>query len=107
MFVFRHYVAPLRLTDPRDAIRQWIASPACTELEQVVMDWGAKLFGLGGLKLVGAVLMAVPCLSPLLRPASAASLSCCSTVTRDGPAIGWAGGGLVRARDSCAVNNGS
>ena len=26
---------------------QWLASPACTELEQVVMDWGAKLFGLG------------------------------------------------------------
>ncbi|KAI0753292.1 pyridoxal phosphate-dependent transferase [Daedaleopsis nitida] len=25
----------------------WIASPACTELEQVVMDWSAKLFGLG------------------------------------------------------------
>lgn len=25
----------------------WLASPACTELEQVVMDWGAKLFGLG------------------------------------------------------------
>ncbi|RPD53751.1 hypothetical protein L226DRAFT_492786 [Lentinus tigrinus ALCF2SS1-7] len=25
----------------------WLASPACTELEQVVMDWSAKLFGLG------------------------------------------------------------
>ncbi|TBU63376.1 pyridoxal phosphate-dependent transferase [Dichomitus squalens] len=25
----------------------WLASPACTELEQVVMDWAAKLFGLG------------------------------------------------------------
>ena len=25
---------------------QWICSPACTELEQVVLDWCAKLFGL-------------------------------------------------------------
>jgi glutamate/tyrosine decarboxylase-like PLP-dependent enzyme len=25
---------------------QWICSPACTELEAVVMDWAAKLFGL-------------------------------------------------------------
>ena len=25
---------------------QWFASPACTELEAVVMDWAAKMFGL-------------------------------------------------------------
>lgn len=25
---------------------QWDCSPACTELEAVVMDWSAKLFGL-------------------------------------------------------------
>ncbi|KAH9848662.1 aromatic-L-amino-acid decarboxylase [Lenzites betulinus] len=25
----------------------WLSSPACTELEQVVMDWSAKLLGLG------------------------------------------------------------
>lgn len=25
---------------------QWICSPACTELEAVVMDWAAKLLGL-------------------------------------------------------------
>jgi len=25
---------------------QWAASPACTELEVVVMDWAAKMFGL-------------------------------------------------------------
>jgi len=25
----------------------WICSPACTELEQVVLDWCAKMFGLG------------------------------------------------------------
>jgi hypothetical protein len=25
---------------------QWAASPACTELEAVVMDWAAKMFGL-------------------------------------------------------------
>lgn len=25
---------------------QWICSPACTELEAVVMDWAARLFGL-------------------------------------------------------------
>jgi glutamate/tyrosine decarboxylase-like PLP-dependent enzyme len=25
---------------------QWFASPACTELESVVMDWSAKMFGL-------------------------------------------------------------
>jgi len=25
---------------------QWSASPACTELEAVVMDWAAKMFGL-------------------------------------------------------------
>ena len=24
----------------------WICSPACTELEQVVLDWCAKMFGL-------------------------------------------------------------
>jgi glutamate/tyrosine decarboxylase-like PLP-dependent enzyme len=27
---------------------QWFASPACTELEAVVMDWAAKMFGLDG-----------------------------------------------------------
>jgi aromatic-L-amino-acid decarboxylase len=26
----------------------WICSPACTELEQVVLDWCAKMFGLSG-----------------------------------------------------------
>ena len=25
---------------------QWSCSPACTELEQVMLDWGAKLLGL-------------------------------------------------------------
>jgi aromatic-L-amino-acid decarboxylase len=25
----------------------WICSPACTELEQVVLDWCAKMLGLG------------------------------------------------------------
>ncbi|KAI0822430.1 aromatic-L-amino-acid decarboxylase [Trametes gibbosa] len=25
----------------------WLSSPACTELEQIVMDWSAKLLGLG------------------------------------------------------------
>lgn len=25
----------------------WACSPACTELETIVMDWAAKLFGLG------------------------------------------------------------
>ena len=25
---------------------QWICSPACTELEVIVMDWAAQLFGL-------------------------------------------------------------
>lgn len=25
---------------------QWSCSPACTELENIVMDWTAKLFGL-------------------------------------------------------------
>lgn len=25
---------------------QWLASPACTELEAVMMDWSAKLLGL-------------------------------------------------------------
>ena len=33
--------------DLRSLSTQWLASPACTELEQVVMDWSAKLFGLG------------------------------------------------------------
>jgi len=28
---------------------QWFASPACTELEAVVMDWAAKMFGLDGI----------------------------------------------------------
>lgn len=27
-------------------MEQWFASPACTELEAVVMDWAAKMFGL-------------------------------------------------------------
>lgn len=27
-------------------VGQWNCSPACTELEMVVMDWAAKLFGL-------------------------------------------------------------
>jgi aromatic-L-amino-acid decarboxylase len=27
-------------------VAQWSASPACTELEAVMMDWSAKLFGL-------------------------------------------------------------
>jgi pyridoxal-dependent decarboxylase-like protein len=27
---------------------QWFASPACTELEAIVMDWAAKMFGLDG-----------------------------------------------------------
>lgn len=25
---------------------QWMCSPACTELENVTMDWAAKLYGL-------------------------------------------------------------
>ena len=25
---------------------QWMCSPACTELENITMDWAAKLFGL-------------------------------------------------------------
>lgn len=25
---------------------KWFASPACTELESVVLDWSAKMFGL-------------------------------------------------------------
>jgi aromatic-L-amino-acid decarboxylase len=29
-------------------VAQWFASPACTELEAVVMDWAAKMFGLHG-----------------------------------------------------------
>lgn len=29
-----------------DCMRKWNCSPACTELEMVVMDWAAKLFGL-------------------------------------------------------------
>ncbi len=28
------------------SITQWLASPACTELEALVMDWAAKMFGL-------------------------------------------------------------
>jgi aromatic-L-amino-acid decarboxylase len=27
-------------------ITQWLCSPACTELEQVVLDWMAKMLGL-------------------------------------------------------------
>ena len=26
--------------------KQWLASPACTELETIVIDWAANLFGL-------------------------------------------------------------
>lgn len=25
---------------------QWMCSPACTELENITMDWAAKLYGL-------------------------------------------------------------
>ena len=44
---FESMIADLYATSVSNPGFNWVCSPACTELEQVMMDWMAKLFGLG------------------------------------------------------------
>lgn len=44
---FESMIADLYATSVSNPGFNWVCSPACTELEQVTMDWMAKILGLG------------------------------------------------------------
>ena len=61
-------------------VSQWFASPACTELEAIVMDWAAKMFGLHSIfwnanGVGGGVIQVRSCFSPARLQAQFFSLS--------------------------------